>query len=55
MEEWRKIYFLEQVRGGWALPKNNTFLKGRCILSGNPIHTHIDQYFGMKTFLSMCR
>lgn len=30
MEEWRKIYFLEQVRGGWALLKNNTFLKGRC-------------------------
>ena len=40
MEVWRKIYFLEQVRGGWALLKNNTFFKGRCILSGNPIHTH---------------
>lgn len=43
MEEWRKISFLEQVKGGWALLKNNTFLKGRYIFSGNPVHTHIDQ------------
>lgn len=29
MEEWRKIYFLEKVRGGWALlKKEGIFYQG---------------------------